>query len=189
MRSACCLRGSGTNAPAPLRQHARAYAYRGLRALASLSLARSEGARRATAVSSASAGAAATVVADPEVVEQANRRWYTATYKLRVLEEEIGTLLRNEGLCSSHLTTWRRQRDAGTLAALTPRKPGRRGHARDAQATRVTELEREVERLRQRPVQAETIIDVQKESCCCWGSTRVRSRTQADPDGCGRDAW
>jgi len=41
MRSACCLRGSGTRAPAPLLQHARAYAYRGLRALASLSLARS----------------------------------------------------------------------------------------------------------------------------------------------------
>ena len=41
MRSACCLRGSGTSAPAPLRQHARAYAYRGLRALASLSMARS----------------------------------------------------------------------------------------------------------------------------------------------------
>ena len=43
MRSACCLRGSGTSAPAPLRQHARAYAYRGLRALASLSMARSGG--------------------------------------------------------------------------------------------------------------------------------------------------
>ena len=44
MRSACCLRGSGTSAPAPLRQHARAYAYayQGLRALASLSMARSE---------------------------------------------------------------------------------------------------------------------------------------------------
>ena len=42
MRSACCLRGSGTSAPAPLRQHARAYAYRGLRALASLSMARSD---------------------------------------------------------------------------------------------------------------------------------------------------
>jgi hypothetical protein len=42
MRSACCLRGFGTVAPSPLRQHARAYAYRGLRALASLSLARSD---------------------------------------------------------------------------------------------------------------------------------------------------
>ena len=75
---------------------------------------------------------------------------------------ELGALLRREGLYSSHLTTWRRQREAGALAALTPRKRGRRAHARDAQATRVAELEREVEQLRQRLVQAETIIEVQK---------------------------
>ena len=128
-----------------------------------------EGARRATGVSSPSAGAAATVVPDPEVVEQARRRRFTAKYKLQVLAEadrcepgEIGALLRREGLYSSHLTTWRRQREAGALAALTPRKRGRRGHTVDAQGTRVAELEREVERLRQRLVQAETIIEVQK---------------------------
>lgn len=128
-----------------------------------------QGARRATGVSSPSAGAAVAVVPDPEVVEQASRRRFTAKYKLQVLEEadrcapgEIGALLRREGLYSSHLTTWRRQREAGALAALTPCQRGRRACTVDAQGTRVAELEREVERLRQRLLQAETIIEVQK---------------------------
>jgi hypothetical protein len=128
-----------------------------------------QGARRATGVSAPSAGAAVAVAPDPEVVEKASHRRFTAKYKLQVLEEadrcapgEIGALLRREGLYSSHLTTWRRQREAGALAALTPRKRGRRGHTVDAHGTRVAELEREVERLRQRLLQAETIIEVQK---------------------------
>jgi transposase len=75
---------------------------------------------------------------------------------------EIGALLRREGLYSSHLTTWRRQREAGALAGLTPRKRGRRAQPVDVQGARVAELEREVERLRQRLLQAETIIEVQK---------------------------
>ncbi len=128
-----------------------------------------QGARRATEVSSPSAGTAVAAAPDPEVVEKAGRRRFTAKYKLGVLEEadrcepgEIGALLRREGLYSSHLTTWRRQREAGALAALTPRQRGRKLRALDAQGARVTELEREVERLRQRLLQAETIIEVQK---------------------------
>lgn len=128
-----------------------------------------QGARRATGVSSPSAGTAVAAAPDPEVVEKAGRRRFAAKYKLQVLAEadrcepgEIGALLRREGLYSSHLTTWRRQREAGALAALTPRKRGRKGHAVDVQGTRVVELEREVERLRQRLLQAETIIEVQK---------------------------
>jgi len=128
-----------------------------------------QGARRATAGSSPSAGAAVAGAPDPEVVEQARRRRFTAKYKLQVLAQadrcapgEVGALLRREGLYSSHLTTWRRQREAGALAALAPRQRGRRAQPRDAQATRVAELECEVERLRQRLAQAETIIEVQK---------------------------
>jgi transposase-like protein len=109
------------------------------------------------------------VAPDPEVVEKASRRRFTAQYKLGVLEEadrgepgEIGALLRREGLYSSHLTTWRRQREAGALAGLTPRQRGRRAQPVDVQGARVAELEREVERLRQRLLQAETIIEVQK---------------------------
>jgi len=63
---------------------------------------------------------------DPEVPERANRRRFTAEYKLAILKEadaasepgQIGALLRREGLYSSHLVDWRRQRDAGALDAL-----------------------------------------------------------------------
>jgi len=70
-----------------------------------------------------------------EVPEKAQRRRFDAAYKLRILEEadrltgpgEVGALLRREGLYSSHLTCWRRQRDEGSLAGLTPKRRGCRG--------------------------------------------------------------
>ena len=69
---------------------------------------------------------------DPEVVVDAKRRTFTAEYKRRVLAAAdaatgrgaIGALLRREGLYSSHLVTWRRERDAGIVKGLTPRKRG-----------------------------------------------------------------
>jgi transposase-like protein len=104
---------------------------------------------------------------DPEVVPRAKRRYFNAKYKLRILTEaeqctqrgEIGALLRREGLYSSHLTTWRRQRDCGQLAGLTPKKRGRKP---DPQAAELARLQRENERLQARLEQAETIIEVQK---------------------------
>ncbi len=65
---------------------------------------------------------------DPEVLEKPKRRRFTATEKLRILERadactkegEIGALLRSEGLYSSNLSNWRRQRDSGALAGLAP---------------------------------------------------------------------
>jgi transposase-like protein len=127
-----------------------------------------EGARRATGISRAGAEPAAG--ADPEVLEKATRRQFTAKYKLSILEQadrcresgQIGALLRREGLYSSHLNTWRRQRESGALKALAPRKRGRNAKPHDKQSHRVVELEREVEQLRQKLAQAETIIDVQK---------------------------
>jgi transposase-like protein len=106
-------------------------------------------------------------VADPEVVAQAKRRRFTAEYKLRVLEEveqcqeagAIGALLRREGLYSSHLTSWRRQRAADQLQGLRPKKRGRKP---DPQAAELARLQRENERLKARLEQAETIIEVQK---------------------------
>ncbi len=95
-----------------------------------------EGARRATGISSVSDPAAGRrnldAVLDPEVPEKAARRRFTAAYKLRVLKEaqtckgtsQCGALLRREGLYSSHLTTWRRQVERGSLEALSPRKRG-----------------------------------------------------------------
>ena len=102
-----------------------------------------------------------------EVVAKAKRRQYTAKYKLRILREvdacqgygEIGALLRREGVYSSSLTNWRRQRERGELDGLSPQK---RGPKLDPQAIELVRLKREVERLRERLRKAEMIIDVQK---------------------------
>jgi transposase-like protein len=107
-------------------------------------------------------------IPDPEVVPKAERRRFSAEYKRRVLEEadtcagpgQIGALLRREGLYSSHLTTWRRQREAGLLEALSPKKRGRNG--KDEMERELVGLRRENERLQARLEQAETIIEVQK---------------------------
>src|SRR6266849_149053 len=96
--------------------------------------------------------------ADPEVAERAARRRFTAEYKLRLRRQadactgtgELGALLRREGLYSSHLTTWRRQREEGSLAALSPKKRGRPAAPASPLARRVAELERENARLTQR---------------------------------------
>ncbi len=102
--------------------------------------------------------------------EKARRRRFSGAYKLRILQAvevcsepgEIGALLRREGLYSSHLSKWRRQRDAGALEGLRPKKRGRKARPVDPQAKRVAQLERENERLRRKLEQAETIIEVQK---------------------------
>lgn len=106
---------------------------------------------------------------NPEVIEKASRRRFTAEYKLRIVREaeacssgELGALLRREGLYSSNLACWRRQVAEGQLAALTPQKRGRRGRSVNPLSKKVLELEQETERLRQRLQQAEEIIDLQK---------------------------
>jgi len=104
---------------------------------------------------------------ETEVVEKAKRQQYTAEYKLRILREadicrasgEIGALLRREGLYSSHLTTWRRQRERGELDGLSPQK---RGPKADPQAVELAKLQRENARLCERLRKAELVIEVQK---------------------------
>lgn len=107
---------------------------------------------------------------NPEVPPKARRRRYSAAYKKRILAEadrcagpgEIGALLRREGLYSSLLSRWRRQREAGASAALEPKKRGRKARPVDPQAKRIAELEREAQHLRHKLEKAEMIIDVQK---------------------------
>ena len=124
----------------------------------------SEGARRATVDTGVNAPVGAL---DPEVTERARRRRFTAEYKLRILRQadackgdgDLGALLRREGLYSSHLTTWRRQRDEIAEAGLKARKRGPTPVAADP---RIKRLEREITRLKQRLEEAETVIDFQK---------------------------
>jgi transposase-like protein len=103
---------------------------------------------------------------DPEVPAKAKRRRFSAQYKLEILREadtctqpgEIGALLRREGLYSSHLVDWRRQRDAGALQALARR----RGRARVDPATgELARLRRDNQRLQTRLDQAQRIIEIQ----------------------------
>ena len=117
---------------------------------------------------------------DPEVPEKIFRRKHTAKYKLRILEEadtctqpgEIGSLLRREGLYSSNLTTWRRQRETGQLQALNPKKRGRKEKEINPLTRRVSELEKENRRLQQKLKKAELIIEAQKKMSEILGIAR-----------------
>ena len=111
-----------------------------------------------------------------EVLGKANRRQFSASYKLRILREaddcergELGALLRREGLYSSHLKNWRRQRDEGALQGLKPKKRGRKGKTQSPEAKRIAELERklakverEKNRLEAKLKRADLMLDLQK---------------------------
>ncbi len=103
---------------------------------------------------------------DPELVERAQRRRFTAEYKLRVLGEadgcsapgELGALLRREGLYTSHLTYWRKQREQGALEALGRPRGRRPADRRDAQ---IAELQARLERRDAELSKARRVIEVQ----------------------------
>lgn len=103
---------------------------------------------------------------DPEVVEKATRRRFTAEYKRRIALEaeqcdqpgEIGALLRREGLYSSVVARWRRQLREEPLSSS--KKSGKKRKLTPAQE--VARLQRENDRLKEKLRQAELIIDVQK---------------------------
>lgn len=109
-------------------------------------------------------------IPDPGVPEKPVRRRFTAEYKLRILQEadgcresgQLGAFLRREGLYSSHLATWRQQRDEGTLAGLAPKRRGRKPSPDAPLVVENERLRRENQRLTAKLRQAETIIEVQK---------------------------
>ena len=104
-----------------------------------------------------------------EVMAKPTRRRYTAEYKLRILREagvcsargELGALLRREGLYSSNLTAWRKQRERGELEGLS-RKRGPAPKPRNPLADKVRALERENARLKVRAERAEGLVEIQK---------------------------
>jgi transposase-like protein len=114
------------------------------------------------------------------------RRRFTAAYKLRILQEaealtepgQMGALLRREGLYSSHLTTWRRQRDRGALEALKPRKRGRKGRQPNPPAQENERLRRTNDRLLRKLQQAQTIIEFQKKISEILGIPLSRPETE-----------
>lgn len=131
-----------------------------------------EGARRATGDAAPSAPPP-----DPEVVATAKRRQFSGSERNRILAAadrctepgEIGALLRREGIYSSHLSTWRKQRAAAQRVALEPKQRGRKADPAIAEARRMDALTRENGRLRHQLAQAHTIIEVQKKLCALLG--------------------
>jgi transposase-like protein len=120
---------------------------------------------------------------DPEVTPRAQRRRFSAAYKLRVVQEAdrcsqpgaIGALLRREGLYSSHLVEWRRARDQGQLEGLTPKRRGPRPDPDAALKKRNAQLEQENARLRRKLETAETILEVQGTVSRLLGLTMPKS--------------
>jgi transposase-like protein len=112
------------------------------------------------------------------VVAKAKRRTYTAEYKQRILEEAetaaatrgaVGALLRREGLYSSLLATWRRERANGIREALTPQRRGPKSKY-DPVEEENQKLRRQNARLTEDLRKAHIIIDVQKKVAALLGN-------------------
>lgn len=140
-----------------------------------------QGARRATEEASAALSPAPVSVApaptsardnteSSEVIARAQRRRFSPADKRRILRAaelctqpgEIGALMRREGVYSSSLSTWRKQRDAAELAALAAQKRGPKPDAARVDAAHIAQLTRERDHLRSELDKARLVIDVQK---------------------------
>ena len=118
-----------------------------------------------------------------EVLAKATRRRFSAEYKRKILREadvcshpgEIGALLRREGLYSSHLTTWRAQRERGELAGLTPKRRGPAPKTKNPLAPKVAALEREVTHHKARAERAEALVELQKKVAELLGTPLQRN--------------
>jgi transposase len=105
-------------------------------------------------------------VPDPELVEQAKRRSFTAEYKARILVEadactqpgEIGELLRREGLYTSHLTYWRKQRKDGALKELGKPRGRKPVDRRDQE---IASLRRRAERAEAELGKMKRVVEIQ----------------------------
>ncbi len=132
--------------------------------------------QRSAAAAKAGADSGAASRPDPEVVEP-KRRTYTAEYKQRILVEAeaaaatrggLGALLRREGLYSSLLAYWRRERAHGILEALTPQKRGPKSR-RNPLEEENQKLRRQNARLTEDLRKAQIIIEVQKKVAALLG--------------------
>ena len=119
---------------------------------------------------SGSAGSLTPVVPqNVEVFSKPTRRTFTAKFKREILtrvtackgDGDIGKLLRQNGLFSSHLTTWKRELEARELAALEPRPRGPKSSVTESDRE-IAALRKENLALRARAERAEMLVDIQK---------------------------
>lgn len=141
-----------------------------------------------TRMADGSEGPTGTVkLVDPQVTVKAKRRRFTAEYKRRILREAealaetggIGEMLRREGLYTSHLSSWRRERERGELEGLAAKKRGRKARPDKELVEENQRMAREIARLEKRLAQAETIIDVQKKVATLLG---IPLKSRADDE-------
>ena len=119
--------------------------------------------------------------ADSEVVPVARRRQFTTAAKRRILQEadrctrpgELGALMRREGVYSSSLSTWRRQREAADLGALAPQKRGPKADPNRLEVAHIARLTRERDALRSQLDKAMLVIEVQKKVAALLGNAIV----------------
>lgn len=138
----------------------------------------SQGARRATEDAPESAAQDSRRDVDAEVVPQARRRKFSNADKRRILAAadrctkpgEMGALMRSEGVYSSSLSTWRRQREAADLAALSPQKRGPKLDPNRAETLHIAQLTRERDRLKNQLDKALLVIEVQKKLAALLGN-------------------
>jgi len=139
----------------------------------------SQGARRATEDAPGAAQPSERLGTDSEVVPRARRRQFSNADKRRILQAvddctkpgEIGALMRREGVYSSSLSTWRRQREAADLAALAPVKRGPKPDPHRAETLHIAQLTRERDSLKSRLDKALLVIDVQKKLAALLGNS------------------
>ena len=112
-----------------------------------------------------------------QVAAKPKRRRFTAQYKRSIIEQadacsktgELSALLRREGLYSSHLHTWRRAREQGELAALEPKKRGRKPKKVDPRDLKIVELAKELAKERAGRERAEALVEIQKKLTTMFG--------------------
>jgi transposase len=127
--------------------------------------------------------------ASPELSTPPRRRTFSAAAKLRILAETdraadtggIAAILRREGLYSSTLTDWRRQRDAGAFEALKPQRRGPKPVVVQPADADLDQLRRENARLRQRLEHAEAIIGIQKKVAALLGMPMATTEHDETP--------
>jgi transposase len=133
--------------------------------------------QRSAAAAKAGTDSARASRPDSEVVAKPKRRTFTAEYKLHILTEAeaaaatpggVGALLRREGLYSSLLAYWRRERADGILEALTPQKRGPKSKRNPLEEENL-KLQRQNARLTEDLRKAHIIIDVQKKVAALLG--------------------
>ena len=112
-------------------------------------------------------------VVSTEIAVKPTRRKFTAEYKLKILQEtdqcwpgDVGAVLRREGLFSSQLATWRREREIGLMQGLDPRRRGRKPPPLESENA---QLKKKLARTERKLEEAEIILETQKKLCQLFG--------------------